>query len=199
MANALNDLTGVSFGRLTVVARAENDKFGSVYWRCRCDCGELVVRRANTLRDGKFFTCGKSSCRFWEKVHVPSGEGCWEWLGAVKDTGYGVLRIPGQRKNALAHVFSWELHKGDAKGLWVLHRCDNRRCVRPDHLFLGTHADNMKDMAEKGRSKSPRPQLAKDERVSLLAELSEGQLTYGMLSEKYGVSTRTITRIARSC
>jgi len=100
--------------------------------------------------------------RFWPKVDrngpvVRAELGpCWVWIGSLKDTGYGQLSAPHRGVPLKAHRVSWELHHGPIPdGLWVLHRCDNRRCVRPDHLWLGTDADNKSDMEAKGRRKGP--------------------------------------------
>jgi hypothetical protein len=90
--------------------------------------------------------------RFWARVR--KSDGCWEWTGACfKCGGYGQFTIEhGQQVRA--HRHSWELHNGPIpKGLWVLHRCDNPKCVRPDHLFLGTCTDNARDMMAKGRGR----------------------------------------------
>lgn len=89
--------------------------------------------------------------RFWSKVDT-SGE-CWVWTGAKTfDGGYGQIGTGVGKKLALAHRFSYELAYGPiTNGLWVLHRCDNPSCVRPDHLFLGTGKDNAQDMVAKGR------------------------------------------------
>ncbi len=86
------------------------------------------------------------------------GDGCWEWTASRNRNGYGNFRsrtfFPGE---LLAHRISWLIHKGDIPaGLQVLHNCDNPCCVRPDHLFLGTMVDNMKDMAAKGRHATKR-------------------------------------------
>ena len=86
---------------------------------------------------------------FWKKVRKTTS-GCWGWVGASSGAGYGHTRIGG--RNISAHRTSWELHFGAVPdGMCVLHRCDNRRCVRPDHLFLGTLSDNSRDCVEKGR------------------------------------------------
>ena len=86
--------------------------------------------------------------RFWSKV--TKGDGCWDWTASLNDGGYGRFGYEG--RTCLAHRVSWVLeHGGEMPELWVLHHCDNPRCVRPDHLFLGTDADNQRDKNEKGR------------------------------------------------
>ena len=91
--------------------------------------------------------------RFYNKVIV--SEACWEWIGAKqKVNGYGVIRI--NKKNELAHRLSYTMNLGPIpEGLWVLHKCDNRGCVNPNHLFLGTRSDNVNDMYKKGRGAKP--------------------------------------------
>jgi len=93
--------------------------------------------------------------RFWRYVDKSGSEtGCWEWTASRSVGGYGMF-YPDARSKIGAHRFSWFLAFGPiAEGLQVCHRCDNRRCVRPDHLFLGTHQDNADDMKKKGRSAS---------------------------------------------
>lgn len=88
--------------------------------------------------------------RFWQKVNKT--ENCWEWTAQIV-FGYGKFRLePRPAPPRHAHRVSYEWAYGPIpKGLLVCHHCDNPRCVRPDHLFLGTHKDNTEDMMSKGR------------------------------------------------
>lgn len=87
--------------------------------------------------------------RFWQRV-AHSSE-CWLWTGPKVGRGYGKTHWNG--KTARAHRVAWEITYGPiADGMCVLHKCDNPACCRPDHLFLGTYADNNRDMKKKGRT-----------------------------------------------
>lgn len=91
--------------------------------------------------------------RFWKKVE--KGSECWLWTGGIKSKEHPYGKMFVGKKYQRAHRISWELHNGSIpEGMHVLHKCDNPRCVRPDHLFLGNHAQNMEDMISKGRKKA---------------------------------------------
>lgn len=101
--------------------------------------------------------------RFWMKVDKENGPicprrgRCWQWTASLYKLGYGQFPV-SELSETLAHRVSYVLFVGAIPDeLCVLHHCDNRRCVRPDHLFLGTHLDNMKDMITKGRQRAPGP------------------------------------------
>lgn len=92
---------------------------------------------------------GSAAERFWRKVK--KSDGCWEWTGTKNSRGYGMF-TPTPGKRVLAHRFSWEMENGRIPdGLFGCHRCDNPGCVRPDHLFVGTNSDNIRDAVAKGR------------------------------------------------
>lgn len=93
-----------------------------------------------------------------EEKFIKVDSGCWEWAGSInKQSGYGDFHF--RRRTYPAHRASWIIHNGeiptgdDYHGICVLHKCDNRICVNPDHLFLGTNLDNIKDSVSKNRRK----------------------------------------------
>lgn len=88
--------------------------------------------------------------RFWAKVEISGDDQCWSWKASTTHNGYGQVRFDGTMKRA--HRISWILAKGPIPpGMLVCHSCDNRRCVNPNHLWLGSAADNTRDMLKKGR------------------------------------------------
>ena len=126
--------------------------------------------------------------RFWEKVDKTSS--CWLWKAAKNQYGYGVFGTINPRLE-LAHRVSWRLAGFEVpRGLCVLHRCDVPACVRPDHLFVGTKAENSRDMVKKGRNVTP----AKITREVALRIRNAGGL-HREIAERFGVSRTCVTRI----
>lgn len=90
-------------------------------------------------------------CKLLYRVNRQAPGGCWEWGRSFANSGYGVLNV--NQKIVLAHRLSYEYFVSPIPdGHFICHRCDNRSCINPNHLFSGLHADNMRDMAQKGRA-----------------------------------------------
>jgi hypothetical protein len=137
--------------------------------------------------------------RFWEKVNRPNNTiECWLWVGAKDSGGYGQISTKNIKEPA--HRCSYRMNFGEIpKGLRVLHRCDTPACVNPNHLFLGTQADNMKDMAQKGRhsrtiSPGERNGFAKLTEKDV-REIRQSAAPSKMLAMKYGIVTSCIRGI----
>lgn len=139
--------------------------------------------------------------RFWPKVM--KSDACWIWTAAKNNRGYGFVGVG--RKMALAHRVAWQLTHGPIEsGLFVLHRCDNPPCVRPDHLFLGTAKDNTSDMVSKGRARggsspgesNPSAKLTNDN-IASIRRMFAGGASQCSLARTFGVSQSTIWRAVR--
>jgi hypothetical protein len=138
--------------------------------------------------------------RFWKRVDR-TGD-CWEWQGQLSEKGYGQLQVQGKQKRA--HRVSWELSNGPIPdGMVIMHRCDNPKCVRPEHLSVGTVADNNRDMQRKGRARfallpGQRNGAAKlsDEQARQVSA-NRGQATAQELVNMFGVSAATVYAIWR--
>lgn len=124
--------------------------------------------------------------------------GCWAWQGATAINGYGQVTV--NKKKIYAHRFAWEIEFGriGSNKLLVCHHCDNRICVNPDHLFLGTHLDNNRDMFTKGRAplREARSQakLTPLKVDSIFAERKEGK-TQILIGKEIGVSQQLISDV----
>lgn len=175
---------------------------------CECGCGKKTsiakqTRTEQGIKAGerRRFCLGHYGTRdirkrFWEKVS--KSDGCWEWTGS-RPNGYGEIRF--NRKMVKAHRLSWMFSFGRIpEGLCILHKCDNPRCVRPSHLFVGTQQDNNTDKKEKGRCNPNRGESVVNSKLteSDVLEIRE-KLDFGNsenhIAYIYGVSRRTINHI----
>jgi len=123
--------------------------------------------------------------------NVKKTRGCWLWTGTFNAYGYGVV---GHKRNKyMAHRAAYQVHVGDIpKGLYVCHKCDNTKCVRPEHLFLGTQKDNMRDCSKKGRVHSGYKLSGED--VKKIRAL-DGKLFHREIAQKFGVSRSAVGAI----
>lgn len=149
-----------------------------------------------TVKHIKFRRPLDAVTRFWSKVDK-SGD-CWNWTGSLTNKGYG--QFQAGYGVVLAHRVSWLFAHGEDAALCVLHHCDNRRCVRPDHLFLGTKADNNRDMCAKGRHvgwswRRGKSKLSR-EQIGAIKAMSESK-TRRATAEAFGISESHVGRIVR--
>ena len=135
--------------------------------------------------------------RFFAHVSRGARDECWSWTASSNSTGYGQIAVAGTKFRA--HRLAYELHRGPIRaGLLVLHRCDNPLCVNPAHLFLGTNADNMRDMVTKGRGRKERLErkLTAEQVREIRARFKNGESTNSLAAE-FGVSGSNITHITQ--
>lgn len=147
--------------------------------------------------------------RFWAKVQKQEGDGCWEWTAALHRNGYGHFSI-GYR-DAYSHRYSYEISVGPIPdGMCVCHKCDNRKCVRPDHLFLGSHAENIADRDAKGRTatgtnghyptgeRHHNAKLTDDQVRDLRRRYTTERVTQRALAAEFGVSYDSVKSIIQN-
>jgi hypothetical protein len=137
--------------------------------------------------------------RFWSKVSKNGNGECWEWTACKYQDGYGQFRVGESIK--MSHRLSYQHHFGDIpNGMFVCHKCDNPKCVNPEHLFLGTHKENMTDMASKKRARGARGQshhlskMTPEKVKSLRTERANGA-SLNCLAKKYGISAPSVYNI----
>jgi len=141
--------------------------------------------------------------RFWDKVKIGKPDECWEWQASIHPLGYGNIRMRSISKSGQlrAHRVSYMITNGEIpEGLFVCHKCDNRACVNPNHLFLGTPKDNSEDMSKKGRSikgrKTGRKVIGYSKINKEIADqIRNDLLPYSQLIKKYGVCKSTISYV----
>lgn len=146
--------------------------------------------------------------RFWEKVNIKNIHDCWDWQSSINNDGYGQFWIKGHSfngfelsgKQQLAHRISWLFKHGILpKENLVCHTCDNRRCVNPNHLFLGSSQDNMNDKVVKGRAVGGKLKGEEHGKSKLTQEqiiaIRKSNFTQKTLAQIYNVKQNTISMI----
>lgn len=181
---------------------------------CQCGCGQRTKIAKNTYTargeiaglPRKYAPGHRSSLidnpdRFWARVAVASEHECWMWTGRIRDNGYGIITSRGRRpyythRVAYSHAFGVI-----PAGLSVCHRCDNRACCNPLHLFLGTQNDNVQDCVQKHRTatgaKNGQSKLTAQQVNEIRRRFASGGITKKSLALEYGVGQMAIGRIIR--
>jgi hypothetical protein len=130
--------------------------------------------------------------RFW--LRVEKTESCWNWLGSTEKDGYGRLDI--KYKHYRAHVFSWTLHNGPVPdGLFICHKCNNRRCVNPDHLYAGTPKENAIDTMRSGNCAVGEGNGNSQLNETSVKAILNDERPYGKIAKDYGTTETTIYNI----
>lgn len=140
---------------------------------------------------------------FWKKVTINDLFECWTWNGSTTGkSGYGQMKWDGRLQ--VASRVAWRIAHGVIpKDLFVLHKCDNRLCVNPNHLFLGTTQDNADDMKAKGRSPvnlgeiNPSAKLKESQVIEIRNRYKRGERQFA-LGKEYGVTRQAIWRVVHN-
>jgi len=168
------------------------------YCSNKCNCAHWYWKKQNGLLEPQ----KTPEERFFSYIFPVTESGCWLWVGPVcshkPGREYGVIKMNGE--SFLAHRLSYEIHKGKIPdGLSVCHKCDVPNCINPDHLYAGTHKQNMDDMYRKGRytrpkgSKHHKSKLTRDDVLAIRAS----NKTEKELAAHYDISNTHVGRIRR--
>jgi hypothetical protein len=177
-------------GRYTDIAKTANKRYG------------IVKGSPNKYLHGhNVYLYLPLEKRFWTRLDMSGGpDACWPWTATRDKYGYGLIAVDGRYE--LTHRFSFALHYGPIPaGLDVCHRCDNRLCCNPRHLFLGTHSENRYDAVQKGRQARGithgmakiTPEIVR----AIRREHAQGGITYTALARRYGLSKGHTSSVVR--
>jgi hypothetical protein len=170
------------------------------YGYCHCGCGQKTKLRKKTKGKPNLYLKGHSTIRpdtpqeFWSRVDVRSTDECWEWQDFRDDHGYG--RYVHKRKIVIASRRAWEFSNGPIPdGLFICHKCDNPSCCNPNHLYLGTPANNVADRVAR-LGKTPGADINAKLTVEQVKEIRErfakGDVTKSILARDYSVTPGAI-------
>lgn len=171
----------------------DNPNYLSTY--CR-NCQRPVGKAFRTRHRGKRFYADTLEEYLSQHVTPAEPDECWPWQGRLSPNGYGEACFKLARKGA--HVFAYmAIHGAIPEGMCVLHTCDNKICCNPNHLWLGTLADNNRDRALKDRSYNGHVQLTHDQ-IRTIRELRANNVPYGRITRMLGLEYSTVYYAART-
>lgn len=179
MSRKTIDMSGERYGRLYVRGKSIRDDPKGSFWICQCDCGNLTEVARSSLTRGFTISCGcfrkedrsrprikqrvDNKSRLLQNININETTGCWNWQGGLTGQGYGQSWDSSTQEPLDAHRLSYKTFvgplpesDGSYHGICVLHKCDNPKCINPEHLFLGTQKINIQDCAAKGRKRGQR-------------------------------------------
>ncbi|NQW92538.1 MAG: HNH endonuclease [Polaromonas sp.] len=165
-----------------------------------CSLHYMRDKRAGLFQDARRSEAPLDE-RFFRQIEKT--ETCWLWLGRLVGKGYGMIGLGGAgAKQVLSHRLSYQLHKGPIPdGMVIMHKCDNPRCVNPDHLEAGTQSQNIKDAIARGRKTLPVKKVRGEEcgasklNNGIVLSIRESTLSLKALSILHNVSKSAIERI----
>ena len=176
------------------ITRKRTDKLSA--WKRRKYCDYSCATRQRNLDRDPDRGNPKSRCMTLLSKTIVSKEGCMEWQGAIGSGGYGQAIIDGVNWKVHRAVYNF-LVAPVPEDMEVCHRCDNPSCINPEHLFLGTTSDNMKDMIFKGRGRRwGKPMLSRDTREKILCRVRDG-ISKSNVATEFNVSYQTVYNIVK--
>lgn len=131
--------------------------------------------------------------RFWNFVDILDNNSCWNWKGSLTRIGYGQCGAFGRMWSV--HRLSWLLTYGSISDSHILHNCDNRRCANPSHLHEGTHQDNMREMAERGRRKPGGNHKLTKNQIATIRIRIKNSIHYRLICKEFNISKSQFYRI----